>query len=389
MDHLPTFAVIGAGMQGPAIAYDLGRFGNPARIFLADIDPTRARAQSKRVNLLLERAIVEPLTLNATERDQVAALFEQSDIVISAIPTQFNPSLALFALEAKKSFCDLGTDSEWFWNEFRLLSPRAEDAGISIVPNCGLAPGMVSHIGLYLMETLSECDEIRLFCGGLPQNPRPPLFYETVFNIGGLLNEYSGEALTLQEGQVVRVPAMEDVETLEIPALGILEAAATSGSIGTLPFTLQGKVLNLNYKTLRYPGHWAHFRLIRDIGFLERKPLLVGTYPIIPLEVTEKVLERHFKRSRVADIVVVHARASGRRDSQRCTLSVTIVDRADEPTGFSAMERMTGFSTSIIAIGIAEGRVPCGIIPYEQTMSGHDFVAEFRRRGFTLQETIS
>jgi lysine 6-dehydrogenase len=375
-------------MQGPAIAYDIGRFGNPGRILLADVDPTRARAQSKRVNLLLGRAFVEPIHLNATDPGQLKPLFDQSDLVISAVPTDLNPDLAEFALQAGKSFCDLGTDTEWFWNEFRRLNDRAVEAGICIVPDCGLAPGMVNHLALYLMENLTECDEIHLFCGGLPRHPSPPLFYETVFNIGGLLKEYLGEALTLQDGQLARVPAMDSLEVVEVPGIGRLEAAATSGSIGTAPFTLRGKVRSLDYKTLRYPGHWDRFRFLRDVGFFERHPLLAGgIYPMRPLEATERILERHLGKSRVGDIVVAQARAKGRTADGPCGLTATVIDYADEGTGFSAMERMTGFCAGIIAIAVAHDHIPRGIIPYEQTMSGHDFVAEFQRRGFTVHES--
>lgn len=382
--NLTTYGVIGAGRQGPAIAYDLARHGNPGKILLADMDPVRASTQAKRVRSLAGGVAIEPVTLNARNPVQLKSFFEQCDVIVSALPTQLNPAIERFALDAGKHFCDLGTDSEWFWNEFRLHSSRAEHSGISIVPNCGLAPGMVNHLALYLIEQFTDCDEVKVYCGGLPQEPEPPLYYQLSFSISGLLDEYTGDTLVLRDGKIVRVPALEDQESIDLPPFGTLEAVHTSNGLGTAPFTLQGHLGTMEYKTLRYPGHWDRIRFLRDAGFLSRDVLVLGASVATAREVTEKVLDKAIRKSSVKDVVIVYARARGRTGDGSRTITATVIDYSDPQTGFSAMERMTGFCASIIAIAIAEGRVPRGIIPYDLSMSGHDFITDFCKRGFSL-----
>jgi lysine 6-dehydrogenase len=265
------YAILGAGMQGPAVAYDLARFGDAEVIYLADIDETRAIQKAEWINQLLQREVVYPKRVDAADEHQVRAYFEQADVVISAVPWQMNMRLIQHALEVKRSFIDMGNDPEWFWHEFRKRDEEAKKAHIALVPDCGLAPGMVNHLGLYCMEQMDECHEIRLRCGGLPQRPIPPIGYKLVFNMIGVISEYTGKALTLHEGELHYVPTMDDVETLEIEPLGVLEAAPTSGGTSTAPYTLQGKVREYDYKTLRYPGHWAAMRALRDLGFFRRE----------------------------------------------------------------------------------------------------------------------
>lgn len=383
------YAILGAGMQGPAVAYDLARFGNAEIIYLADIDEARATQKAHGVNQLLQREVVRPQRVDASDDQQVRAYFEQADVVISAVPWQMNMRLIQHALEVQRNFIDMGNDPEWFWHEFRKRDEEAKKAHIALVPDCGLAPGMVNHLGLYCMEQMDTCHEIRLRCGGLPQRPIPPIGYKLVFNMIGVISEYMGEALTLHEGAPHYVPTMDDVETLTIEPLGTLEAASTSGGTSTAPYTLQGKVREYDYKTLRYPGHWAAMRALRDLGFFDEKPLTLHGAHITPREIAAQIIPPHIDFPEEKDLVVVSAYGAGIKNGAPYSTRVEFVEYHDDTTGFTAMERCTGFAASIIAIGTATGVVPRGIVPYEQSMSGHQFVAEWLKRGFTLRETIS
>ncbi len=383
------YAILGAGMQGPAVAYDLARFGNAERIDLADIDLDRATEKAEKVNQLLQEERVFPRKVDARDEKQVLDYFSEADVVISAVPWQMNMRLIQLALEAKRSFIDMGNDPEWFWYEFRKRDVEAKEAGIALVPDCGLAPGMVNHLGLYCMEKMDACHEIRLRCGGLPQHPVGPLGYKLVFNMIGVISEYTGEALVLREGKPTYVPTLEDVEYLEIEELGLLEAAPTSGGTSTAPYTLAGKVQEYDYKTLRYPGHWDIMRALRDLGFFDEEPIKVEGHPIVPRQFTATVIPPKIDFPEEKDLVVVWVYASGEKSGAPYEISVQYIDYHDDETGFTAMERCTGFSASIIAIGVATGTVPRGIIPYEQSMSGHAFVREFLKRGFVLRETVS
>ncbi|CUU35346.1 MAG: saccharopine dehydrogenase NADP-binding domain-containing protein [Armatimonadetes bacterium] len=383
------YAILGAGMQGPAVAYDLARFGNAEVIYLADIDLERATQKAEWVNQLLQKQIVFPRRVDARDEKQVLDYFSEADVVISAVPWQMNMRLIQLALDAKRSFIDMGNDPEWFWYEFRKRDEEAKEAGIALVPDCGLAPGMVNHLGLYCMEKMDTCHEIRLRCGGLPQRPVGPLGYKLVFNMIGVISEYTGEALVLREGKPTYVPTLEDIEYLEIEELGLLEAAPTSGGTSTAPYTLAGKVQEYDYKTLRYPGHWDIMRALRDLGFFDEEPIKVEGHPVIPRQFTATVIPPKIDFPEEKDLVVVWVYASGEKNGAPYEISVQYIDYHDDETGFTAMERCTGFSASIIAIGVANGTVPRGIVPYEQSMSGHVFVREFLKRGFVLRETVS
>ncbi|NUL82228.1 MAG: saccharopine dehydrogenase NADP-binding domain-containing protein [Armatimonadetes bacterium] len=383
-----TYGIMGAGMQGPAVAYDLAQFANPDKILLADINEELARSKAHKVNRLVGREIVEPRALDVTNDDQIAQFYAECGMIVSAVPWQLNQRLAEKALEHKVSFIDMGNEPDWFWFEFRKRNQEAVDAGITIVPDTGLAPGMVNHLGLYCMENMDECDEIRLRCGGLPQTPRPPLGYKLVFNIIGVISEYTGEAHTIQDGKIVMVPTLNDVEAMEIAPLGVLEAASTSGGTSTAPYTLMGKVKNYNYKTLRYPGHWQAIQSLRDLGFFDEHPIGKDGCAITPRDVAAAVIPDKIRFPEDKDLIVVHAFGRGKKDERPYEISLSIIDYHDDDTGFSAMERMTGFASSIIAQGIANGITPKGLVPYEQTMTGHQYVKEFLRRGFRVTEKI-
>ncbi|GIV06111.1 MAG: saccharopine dehydrogenase [Fimbriimonadales bacterium] len=383
------YAILGAGMQGPAVAYDLARFGDAEIIYLADIDEERATQKAEWVNQLLQREVVYPKRVDARDDQQVLRYFEQADVVISAVPWQMNMRLIQLALEAKRSFIDMGNEPEWFWNEFRKRDEEAKRANIALVPDCGLAPGMVNHLGLYCMEQMDECHEIRLRCGGLPQRPIPPIGYKLVFNMIGVISEYMGEALTLHEGKPHYVPTMDAVETIQIEPLGDLEAAPTSGGTSTAPYTLAGKVKEYDYKTLRYPGHWAAMRALRDLGFFDEKPIEIHGVHITPREIAAKIIPPHIDFPEEKDLVVVYVYGSGVKNGAPYSIRLEFVEYHDDATGFTAMERCTGFSAGIIAHGVATGVVPRGTVPYEQSMSGAHFVKEWLRRGMVLRETVS
>jgi lysine 6-dehydrogenase len=278
------YAVIGAGRQGTAAAYDFGRFGEAEAIWMGDRDPAQADTAARRVNDLLGRNLARPAAVDAGDPHAVAAWLRREGIgaFLSAVPFSLNPGLTEAALQAGAGMTDLGGNSDVVLGQLA-RSDEAAGAGCSIVPDCGQVPGMGSSLITYAMEQLDETIDVYMWDGGLPQSPALPWKYTLHFNIEGLTNEYDGDCLYLREGKVVGVPALEELETVDFPEpIGRLEAFTTAGGLTTATRTFAGRLRTLQNKTLRYPGHFAQLKTIQQLGLLKLHPVAVDGQTVVP-----------------------------------------------------------------------------------------------------------
>jgi lysine 6-dehydrogenase len=385
-----TYAVVGAGRQGTAAAYDMARFGDAGRVKVGDADLDVARRAAARVNELLGRPIAEPFAVDAADPAALRAFLEDVDSFLSAVPYWLNPAIARVAIEAQASMTDLGGNTDLVRRQL-LLSPEAEAAGIAMIPDCGQVPGMGTSLTVYAMSLLDETDEVTFWDGGNPLHPEPPFNYILTFNIAGLTNEYHGVAHFLRDGRHVEVPTFreEDYETVDFPEpIGRMEAFVAGGGTSTMPWTFEGRLRTLWNKTLRWPGHFAAWKAYMDAGLLETEPLDVGGVRVVPRDVLHALLDPKLRaKPGEPDLVIVRVLARGRRDGAPTEAVVELVDRYDEATGFTAMERTTGWDGSIKAILNARGITPRGAHPAEIAVPGPLYAAELRRRGFSLTET--
>lgn len=376
---MKTYAILGCGLQGTAAAYDLARFGSPAEIRLLDADPAAAHRASEMVRQLTEYKCQLPGAVDARSDSSLSAALEGVDVLLSCVPYHMHPAVERIALARGVSVCDLGGNTE-ITRETLALDGLARQHGATVVPDCGLAPGLVVSLGLALLEDLGDGAEIELFCGVLPANPIPPLGYKLTFNVEGLVTEYDGRALVLRDGELVEVDTLTELVTVDSP-LGELEAFVTSGGTSTAPESWQGRARSFSYKTLRYPGHCAIMRAFKETGFWSREPVSVRGGTAVPLDVFCRVFGDAMARIEDEEVCVVMGRgvaADGR------SASLTIVDRTDPVTGFSAMQRLTGFSLSIVAQEVASGRAGIGAVRYESAMGGKAFVEAIRARGVVI-----
>jgi lysine 6-dehydrogenase len=387
-----TYAVVGAGRQGTAAAYDMARFGDATRVKVADADPAAAERAAERVNGLLGRRIAVPFTVDVADRAVLRAFLEDVDSFLSAVPYWLNPAIARVAIEARASMTDLGGNTDLV-REQLLLSPEAEAAGIAMIPDCGQVPGMGTSLSVYAMSLLDETAEVTFWDGGNPLHPRPPFNYILTFNIAGLTNEYYGVAHFLRDGRRVEVPTFrqEDYETIDFPEpIGRMEAFVAGGGTSTMPWTFEGKLRTLWNKTLRWPGHFAAWKAYMDAGLLETEPIEVGGVRVAPRDVLHAVLDPKIRaKPGEPDLVIVRVLARGRKAGRPAEVVVELIDRYDEATGFTAMERTTGWDGSIKAILNARGVTPRGAHPAEIAVPGPLYAEELRRRGFSLTETPS
>jgi lysine 6-dehydrogenase len=387
------FLVIGAGTQARAVAYDLVRQNDVGEVRIADIEPERLR--------ILKRALrsrkVRTFVADAGARQRMTDLMEPCDVAVSCVPYFFNLGLARVAVAARTHFCDLGGNNDVVHAELA-LGAQARKAGVTVVPDCGLAPGMVSILAADGFSRLDRTESIHIRVGGLPREPKPPLNYALVFSANGLINEYVEPCLVLRNGRLAWREPLADVEELTFPRpFGRMEAFNTSGGSSTLPYTYRGQVKSLDYKTIRYPGHCTKFRLLFDLGLTAMKPVEVDGKRVVPRHLLIQRLEAVLPWEK-DDVVLLRVEVigKGKRDrgikgqSGRATIKYELVDYADRRSGLTAMERTTGFSAAIVALMLGRGQVGCsGAFTGENCVPAPAYIRELRRRGLRLRVTAA
>lgn len=373
-------AVLGAGMQGTAAAYDMARFG-AAAVRLFDHDGARAAAAADRINTLLGKVAATGAALDARDGAAVTRALHGAAVTLSGLPYYLNLGAAKAAIAAGSSFGDLGGNTDVVWEELA-LDADARAAGVSVVPDLGLAPGMGNTLAAYAMGRVHEPRRVSVRCGGLPQVPRPPLEYKLVFSVEGLTNEYFGRAVFLRDGRRVEVDTFDELEAVTWDGLPPLEAFTTSGGTSTCPWTFEGRLESYDYKTIRYEGHFAKVKLLKDLGLLDLAPVDVLGARVVPRELFHSLARAKLAFPGDRDLVLLRVRCEGERE----TLTLSLRDDHDEATGFTAMERTTAFPASIVCLMMAAGEVPPGAHRLESAVDAARFVAALSQRGYALTE---
>jgi len=382
------YVVLGAGRQGVAAAYDLAVFGQADSLVLLDSDLAVAQAGASRLNRLLGKPIATAFEVDARDAASVAPHLDGATGFISSVHYTFNLEMTKLAIAKKVHMTDFGGNTGVVRDQLG-LDAEAAAAGVTIVPDCGMGPGLNISLGTYVMSLVEIPEEVLIWDGGLPQDPQPPWNYLSTFNLGGLTNEYDGNAFFIRNGKVTPVPCFSGYETLEFPEpLGTLEAFVTSGGLSTSPWTFEGRLKRLENKTLRYPGHVAQFKAFSDLGLLGLDPVTVAGRPIVPRDVLHALLAPQICREEVKDICVMRVKGIGTTKGRRAEAVVELVDRYDEKTGFTAMQRLTGWHGSILLIAAVNNMVRRGAVSVELALPGKTIVAECKRRGFAMTEEV-
>ena len=387
-----VYAVLGGGRQGTAAAYDMARFGDAKEILIADINLEAAQKSAARVNELVGKEIAKAHQVDTTNHPQLKAFLSKVDSFLSAVPYWHNLAITQAAIETKVCMTDLGGNTDLVQEQIKFNSP-AKEAGIAIIPDCGQVPGMGTSLTVYAMSLLDETEEVNIWDGGNPLNPKPPFNYILTFNIAGLTNEYYGVANFIRNGKIVQVPTFldEDFEIVEFPQpIGKMEAFVAGGGTSTMPWSFDGKLKTLWNKTIRWPGHFAEWKAYIHAGLLEVEPVEVQSIQVCPREVLHTLLEPKLRaKPGERDLVIVRVLAKGRKDGHKSQVMIDLIDYYDEATGFTAMQRTTGWDGSIKTILNAQGVTPRGVNPAEIAVSGPLYANELRKRGFSLTETFT
>jgi lysine 6-dehydrogenase len=355
--------IIGAGRIAYAIAYDLVRRRNVKIITIAN----RSEKAAILIKKKLSSSKIRTIAISAESIFSSINIMRSHNIAISCVPYKYNFTLAKAALEAGINFIDLGGNNKVVQKELS-LNQRAKKARILIVPDCGLAPGLVSVLTKLLVDELSEIQEVHIRVGGLPLNPKPPLRYNQLFSIEGLVNEYLEPALILTKGKLKSVPSLSALELIHFdPPFSKMEAFSTSGGTSTLVKTYK-KLKELDYKTIRYPGHLSEIKKLDQ----SKKGLLTALH----------------KRLKTTQRDVVLLRVVGCNKSKSITYE--IIDYYDPISGLTAMQRMTAYPTSILALLIGNKKIKAkGALTLEMFIDAPLILKQLRQRGINIQKKVT
>ncbi|MFV1999180.1 MAG: FAD-dependent oxidoreductase [Acidimicrobiia bacterium] len=367
--------VLGAGIVGSAAAWDLRRRGFD--VVVADDDAETSERIAHAYG-------AQSLRLDVADAKELMTVLEGFDLVVSAVPYRYGFGVASAALATNTHYLDFGGNPTVVAAQQRLHGD-AVDAGVMIVPDCGLAPGLANVLAEDLIATAHDgaIDSIQIRVGALPQNPLGALGYQLAFNPAGLINEYAEPCEIIEDGLYTTVEPLTRFEDVAWANWGPLEAFSTAGGTSTMCKIHEGRVTDLEYKTLRFPGHGHVFRSMLELGLFDESTHVVGSAPVSPRAVLIDALQRTLPRDN-PDVVLVRVW----REHQGVVTSVQIEDKAHG--AFSALARTTAFPATALAALIVSGRVRRpGVLTMNEAVDAPDLMPELAEVGIVATTSSS
>lgn len=373
--------ILGAGLMARGAAFDFLKNDQLTALTVADSsdDALRAfRAQFPDPRLTTIR-------FDAQDSAAVRGLLQDADGVFCSVHYGFNIEFARAAIATKTHMVDLGGNNDVVAAELA-MTREAEAAGVTIIPDCGLAPGMVSIFTAWGLNKFPWADTVKIRVGGLPAEPKHPFEYERLFSVEGLINEYVEPPVALRDGRIVVGEPLGEVEDVIFDRpLGQLEAFNTSGGTSTLPTTYAKRVKNLDYKTLRYPGHAKAMQWLLHLGLFSSEPVVIDGHPVVPRRLTANRILAKVPLG-MNDLTVVRVQFEGVENGQRRLHQVDIIDRYDATNNLTSMMRTTAFPAAIILQMACDGRIAKrGVLPQEIAVDPEIFIPELKKRGIPVK----
>lgn len=319
-----------------------------------------------------------------TEED-IARVLKGADVAVACLPHSLSVPAIKAAISSNCHLVDL-VGSQFM--EKMELDEQAKQAGIIIVPGCGVAPGITNFLAAQGIGLLDEADEAVMTCGGIPMHPIPPLWYQVVYRLESLLGLYTKPAIAIEDGEIVKLVPLSDLQEITFPEpVGLCETVITDAH--STAFLLKGKVKNLYEKTVRYPGHWEKMKVIGELGFLDDTPIAVEGISITPRAFAEKVLATKMKGDSHKDITVLRVEVTGVKDGVRTKHQWEMVDFYDDERNITSMAKTTALPALLIAKGIATKQITeTGVVPIESLIIRdrfQPFLIELKRLGIDIE----
>jgi len=328
--------ILGGGMVGEAIAWDLHRGG--------DLAVTVADRQPEVLARIAARHGVGTVVADLGDPAAITRLAAEADLVVGALPGFLGLQSMRAVIEAGKPCCDISFLAE----DPSSLDALARERGVTVVYDAGVSPGMSNVLIGWAVTQLDACERVEIRVGGLPEVRRWPFEFKVGFSPVDLIEEYVRPARFVEHGREVVREALSEPELMDFPGVGTLEAFNTDG-LRSLARTLPG-VPFMREKTLRYPGHIELMRVFRDTGLFSREAIQVGDQRVRPIDVTAALLfpKLTYAEGEV-DLTVMRVVVEGTRAGKPARYRWDLHDRYDAATGFRSMSRTTGFTASVLA----------------------------------------
>lgn len=342
MTTTPTTLVLGAGIVGRAAAWDLARRGH--NVTIVDVDVTAAATAAADFGILHE-------TIDVSDTSAVAEVMQRHDTVVAAVPYTLGAALATGAISAGCHYFDFGGNPTIVKQQLELNSSAIAN-DVAIVPDCGLAPGVANVLAAGLIADVAGApiDSVQIRVGCLPQEPAGSLRYQLSFYAGGLINEYAEPCELLSNGAVATADPLTRFEEVDWERWGPLEAFATAGGTSTMCQEYEGAVADLEYKTLRYPGHGRIFGSMRELGLFDTDTRRVNDVQIAPRAVLLDLLTERLP-SGCPDVVLVRVAVTAGGVA-------TTLQMEDYHDGtFSALARTTAFPATALCDLVVRGDI--------------------------------
>jgi lysine 6-dehydrogenase len=381
---LMKVVVLGAGLMGKEVARDLIKNSKVECVFLGDIDVKIAQNFVDSLNT----DKIEVVELHAERDDSLMEVISKGNIVVNALFYSFNERVARAAIAAGVHSVDLGGHIGGVTEKILDLDEEAKAKGVTIIPDLGVAPGMVNILAGYGASKLDEVESIKLFVGGIPTEPKPPLHYTRVFSLDGVFDHYTEPSKVILKGKLQEVPSLSGVEPIYFKDFGVLEAFYTSGGISTLDKTFPN-VQTLEYKTIRYKGHAEKFKLLADLGFLDASNKVeVEDQEVSVRPVVREALKKKLELGTKPDAVLLRVIVAGEKAQQQVTYEFEMVVRKDMTINETAMARATANTISVVAQMIGEDKITeRGVFAPESIVPGDIYIQEMAKRGVVIKET--
>lgn len=372
--------ILGSGKIGSVMGMDFSNSIDGSMITMSDISEERAKEAASHI------PGADWKKIDTSDHQSLVKIITDYDLILGALPGDYGYAALKAAVGARVNILDVSFTPE----DPLQLDDAAKDAGITIIPDCGVAPGLSNMLVGYSISRLDTVEDAKIMVGGIPEKPVPPIGYTLTWSADGLIDEYVRDVTIIKNGKKVQTPALSGLENIEFPGVGTLESFYTDGLRSLVPSF--PNVKNMSEKTLRYPGHVEKIKILRELGFFSEEPVTVDGNMVVPKQVTARIFERSLWKPEIGDLLAMNIEVRGLKDGENVGYRHRVLEYHDQETGVSAMARTTAYTASIVAGLLSKGKVPSkGVVPPENLGKDHTFIKELfkelKKRGVMVEET--